>query len=230
MFDLLPESTRTRQRSVWQTGTSIGVHALIITGAVWATRADLVNAEARTVVPVIMVPVDERTVDADRSQPDNAEPAIEARPAPVIPIVTNVPLQVPPVSTDAPPFDPADYDGHGRPGEVMTGVTFPPDSAGTRSIVITSAEADEAPSLLRAGPKVIPPGLAGVAAHVKLQFVIDVNGRVEPQSVKVLETSSDAFDDAARQMVLQSVYRPGRRQGETVRVLVQQGVGFTGED
>ena len=63
MFDLLPESRRTRNRSVWQAGTSIGVHALIITGAVWATRTDLVDAEAHTVVPVIMVPVDERTPD-----------------------------------------------------------------------------------------------------------------------------------------------------------------------
>jgi outer membrane biosynthesis protein TonB len=63
-----------------------------------------------------------------------------------------------------------------------------------------------------------------------LQFVIDVNGKVEPQSLKVVESSSHAFDDAARQMILQSVYRPGRRDGETVRVLVQQGVGFTGED
>ncbi len=230
MFDLLPESTRVRQRSVWQTGTSIGVHALIITGAVWATRADLVTAEAHTVVPVIMVPIDERTVDADRSQPDNAAPVIKARPAPVIPVVTIVPLQVPPVSTDDPPFDPADYDGYGRPGEVVTGVTFPPDSAGTRSIVITSAEADEAPSLLQAGPKVVPPGMDGVAARVRLQFIIGVNGKVEPQSLEVLESSSDAFADAAREMVLHSVYRPGRRQGETVRVLVQQGVGFTGEE
>jgi hypothetical protein len=230
MFDLLPESTRVRQRSVWQTGTSIGVHALIITGAVWATRADLVTAEAHTVVPVIMVPIDERTVDADRSQPDNAAPVIKARPAPVIPVVTIVPLQVPPVSTDDPPFDPADYDGYGRPGEVVTGVTFPPDSAGTRSIVITSAEADEAPSLLKAGPKVVPPGMDGVAARVRLQFIIGVNGKVEPQSLEVLESSSDAFADAAREMVLHSVYRPGRRQGETVRVLVQQGVGFTGEE
>ena len=229
MFDQLPESTRTRHRSVWQTGTSIGVHALIITGAVWATRVDLVNAEARMVVPVIMVPIDERTVDADRSQPDNAEPAIEARPAPVIPIVTNVPLQVPPVSADDPPFDPADYDGHGRPGEVMTGVTFPPDSAGTRSIVITSAEADEAPSLLRAGPKLVPPDLEGIEGHVKLQFIIGVNGRVEPQSLKVLESTGEAFEEPARQMILQSSYRPARRQGETVRVLVQQGVGFAGK-
>ncbi len=226
MFDLLPESTPARQRSVWQTGTSIGVHALIITGAVWATRTGFVEVEARIVVPAVMIPIDDRTVDADRSQPTDVEPVIEARPAPVIPVVTNVPLQVPPVTTDDPPFDPADYDGRGLPGDVVTGVALAPDSAGARTIVITSAEADEAPSLLRAGPKVIPPGLAGIAAHVKLQFIIDGNGRVEPQSLTVLESSSDAFDEAARQMILQSVYRPGRRHGETVRVLVQQGISF----
>lgn len=230
MFDLLPESTRTRHRSIWQTGTSIGVHALIITGAVWATRTDLVDAEARTVVPVVMIPLDDRMLDADRSQPAETQPVLEARPAPVIPVVTTVPLDVPPVTTNPPPFDPADYDGRGRPGDVVTGIAVAPDSVGTRSLVITSAEADEAPSLLRAGPKLVPPDLAGIAGHVKLQFIIGVNGKVEPQSLKVLESSSEAFAEPARLMILRSVYRPARRQGETVRVLVQQGVGFTGAE
>ena len=230
MFDLLPESTRTHHRSVWQTGTSIGVHALIITGAVWATRTDLVDTEARTVVPVIMIPIDDRTLDADRSQPTETAPVLEARPAPILPTVTNVPIDVPPVTTDEPPFDPADFDGRGLPGDVVTGIAVAPDSVGARSLVITSAEADEAPSLLRRGPMVVPPDLAGIAGHVKLQFIIGVNGKVEPQSLKVLESSSEAFDEPARRMILQSVYRPARRQGETVRVLVQQGVGFTAKE
>ncbi|HET7603959.1 MAG TPA: energy transducer TonB [Gemmatimonadales bacterium] len=230
MLDLLPESTRTRHRSVWQTGTSIGVHALIITGAVWATRTDLVDAEAHVVVPIIMVPVDDRTVDVDRSQPAETDPVFEPQPAPSIPVVTNVPVEVPPISTDQPPFDPADFTGRGLPGNAVTGVAIAPDSAGARSIVITSAEADEAPSLLRAGPKLVPPDLAGIEGHVKLQFIIGVNGKVEPQSLKVLESTGEAFEEPARQMILQSVYRPARRQGETVRVLVQQGVGFAGEE
>jgi protein TonB len=229
MFDLLPESRRTRHRSVWQAGTSIGVHALIITGAVWATRTNLVDAEAHTVVPVIMVPVDERTPDVDRSQPAETDPVFEPRPAPSIPVVTSVPIDVPPVNTAQPPFDPADFTGRGLPGDVVTGVAIAPDSAGARSIVIASAEADEAPSLLRAGPKLVPPDLAGIEGHVKLQFIIGVNGRVEPQSLKVLESTGEAFEEPARQMILQSTYRPARRQGETVRVLVQQGVGFEGE-
>lgn len=230
MFDLLPESTRTHHRSVWQTGTSIGVHALIITGAVWATRTDLVDAEARSVVPVIMIPVDHHTIDADRSRPAEPKEAIEPRPAPDIPVVTNVPVAVPPVTTDDPPFASSAFDGRGREGRIQTGVAVPPDSIGARSIVITSAEADEAPSLLQPGPKVVPPGMAGVAARVKLQFIIGVDGKVEPQSVKVLESSSIIFEEPARRMIMESTYRPARRQGETVRVLVQQGVEFTGRE
>lgn len=230
MFDQLLESRRTRQRTVLQAGTSIGVHALIITGAVWATRTDLVNAEARSVVPVIMIPVDDRPLDADRSQPAETESMVVARPAPIIPVVTDVPIDVPPVSTDDPPFDPADYDGLGREGNLLTGVAVPPDSVGARSIVITSAEADEAPSLLQAGPKVVPPGMEGVAARVKMQFIIGVNGKVEPQSLKVLESSSAIFEEPARRMIMQSTYRPARRQGETVRVLVQQGVTFGADE
>ena len=72
--------------------------------------------------------------------------------------------------------------------------------------------------------------MEGVAARVKLQFIIGVNGKVEPQSLKVLESSSAMFDGPARQMITQCTYRPARRHGELVRVLVQQNVAFGAEE
>jgi len=137
-----------------------------------------------------------------------------------------VPLHIPPPSNTDAPFDPSDYTGHGLKGDVLSGVGIAPDSIGARSIVITSAEADEAPSLLRSGPLTPPPGMAGVMARVELQFIIGTDGRVEPSSVAVLGHSSPVFDESAKRMVIGSVYRPGRRNGATIRVLVRQGVNF----
>jgi hypothetical protein len=68
--------------------------------------------------------------------------------------------------------------------------------------------------------------MEGVAARVELQFIIGTDGRVEPASVSVLGHTSAVFDESATRMVIGSVYRPGRRNGSTIRVLVRQGVSF----
>jgi hypothetical protein len=224
MFDRLLESGRQSRRPAWQTGTSIGLHALIITGAVWATRRPVELSIAKVVTPAVIYVPDTHPPDADRSQP--IEPVAMVAPAPSIPAIVNVPLHIPPLSSTDAPFDPSDYTGHGLKGDVLTGIGIAPDSIGARSIVITSAEADEVPSLLRSGPLTPPPGMAGVVARVELQFIIGTDGRVEPASVTVLGHTSAVFDESAKHMVTGSVYRPGRRNGATIRVLVRQGVSF----
>jgi hypothetical protein len=179
---------------------------------------------AKVVTPAVIYVPDTHPPDADRSQP--IEPVAMVAPAPSIPAIVNVPLHIPPLSSTDAPFDPSDYTGHGLKGDVLTGIGIAPDSIGARSIVITSAEADEVPSLLRSGPLTPPPGMAGVVARVELQFIIGTDGRVEPASVTVLGHTSAVFDESAKHMVTGSVYRPGRRNGATIRVLVRQGVSF----
>lgn len=93
-------------------------------------------------------------------------------------------------------------------------------------MIITSAGADEAPVLLRAGRMVVPAGIAVVPAQVEVQFIIGTDGRVEADSVTVLSSTSRVFDAAARAMIVASGYRPGRRNGTPVRVLARQGVIF----
>ena len=59
-----------------------------------------------------------------------------------------------------------------------------------------------------------------------LEFVVDTLGRVEPQSVRVVRSSHAEFENAAIDVIVESVYRPGRIRGRAVRVLVQQEIGF----
>ena len=58
------------------------------------------------------------------------------------------------------------------------------------------------------------------------QVVIDTSGHPEPPSFKVLSSTNQAFNEPAREMIMKSVYRPGRVRGQAVRVQVQQAVGF----
>ena len=122
--------------------------------------------------------------------------------------------------------------GHRRRGYVATatrgvasgvvGGTGPVDL----NTVVTSAEADEQPQLLSAGPKRTPPGREGVPARVQFEFIVDTLGRAESRSLKVISSTNKLFEEPAREMVLKSVFKPGRQGGRAVRVLVMQAVTF----
>jgi hypothetical protein len=117
------------------------------------------------------------------------------------------------------------FTGKGIEGGVATGVvggTGPVDL----NTVVTSAEADEQPQLLSAGPKRTPPGMEGVPARVQFEFIVDTLGRAESRSIKVLNSTNKLFEEPAREMVLKSVFKPGRQGGRPVRVLVTQAVTF----
>ncbi len=60
----------------------------------------------------------------------------------------------------------------------------------------------------------------GVAGNVQVQFVIDPTGKVEPESVEVLQASTPAFGDAAREAAKKIEFYPGKAKGQTVRTKV----------
>jgi TonB family protein len=79
----------------------------------------------------------------------------------------------------------------------------------------------EKPSVLT-GQLIYPPLLeqAGIGGQVSIQAIVDTTGRVEPSSIKIIQSSNPAFEQAARSYVLKALWRPGRVRGRAVRVLV----------
>lgn len=67
----------------------------------------------------------------------------------------------------------------------------------------------------------------GVEGQVTLEFVVRRDGRVDPTSVVVIETSHEAFSQPAIEMVRRTQFRAGKRDGQVVPVRVQQEVAFT---
>jgi periplasmic protein TonB len=60
----------------------------------------------------------------------------------------------------------------------------------------------------------------GVGGSVQVQFVIDPNGKVEPESIEVLQASTPAFGDAAKEAAKKIEFHPGKSKGQTVRTKV----------
>ncbi len=81
-----------------------------------------------------------------------------------------------------------------------------------------SCQAPVYPAMLRA---------AHMEGRVRLQFVVDTLGRVEPSSVRPIQSTHSQFVDAARRALLTCRYRPARFQEAPVRVLVQAPFVFT---
>ena len=63
---------------------------------------------------------------------------------------------------------------------------------------------------------------------VKLRFIIDASGRVEPNSVEIVSAPDSDYAAAARATILEFHYSPGRRYGIAVRTRVSTEIEYTG--
>ncbi len=89
-----------------------------------------------------------------------------------------------------------------------------------------ASELSQKPTVIKC-EQVPPPGtMAGRNGVVLLAYIVDTMGRVEPNSVRVLEASHRGFAPAAAASVRSCLLRPGRQDGRAVRTLVQQRVSF----
>lgn len=109
----------------------------------------------------------------------------------------------------------------GIPGVDSTGSALP-------ATVLTESEVDDLPVLLAPGALRYPAVLAAarIDGAVTLEFVIDTEGRVEPDGVRVLSTTHDGFTAAAQEAVRTTRFRPAKKNGHPVPVRVRQTVTF----
>jgi protein TonB len=94
--------------------------------------------------------------------------------------------------------------------------------------LVLAGEVDEPVVVVEQGIPKYPRTLAerGVSGRVVLEFVVDTTGAVEPPSLRVLSSTAQAFEAAAREAVLATRFRPARMRGRPVRQLARQPVSF----
>ncbi len=104
-------------------------------------------------------------------------------------------------------------------------VSAPIDSS---RMVFNSVEVDELPELVRELRPRYPEGLqrAGVSGVVQVEYVVGSDGRVNPQSVRALSSTHPAFFLAALEALRDARFKPARRRGSSIAVLVQQTIRF----
>jgi protein TonB len=66
----------------------------------------------------------------------------------------------------------------------------------------------------------------GVEGRVVVEFVIDTAGKVQPASIRIVESTHAVFEPATLEAVAKGLFQPARLSGYPVRQLSRQSVRF----
>jgi TonB family protein len=228
MFDNLMESNPNkagRFSSAFSGSTlSLAIHTGVIYAAVVATMGGPEEA-AEIVADTQMVFIQEQPEEEAPPPPEVLDlPPPKGFRTLAAPIA--IPTGIPPVDLSQ-QFDPRDFSGVGVEEGIFEGVEEegPVDLAQ----VFTEAVVDEPPERISCPPPEYPRMMqqAGVEGVVVMQGVVDTTGRIERESVEVIQSTQRAFDGPALQLLRRCIFRPGRVRGQAVRVLIQLPVQFS---
>jgi TonB family protein len=232
-----------RKRRLWSPRTvaaSIVVHGVLAAGFVMAIRStDPPGEEIRPLVdfPTDPVPPERREPAPPAPQPEETHPGggqtVE------LPAPETVPDSIPEQAPHLRPLLEEHLTGVGEVGTVfarrgpdpaLPAVSTPPPDENLPIFYapIPADSADVQPELAnrRQAEMILqrnyPPLLRdeGAMGRTTVQLVIDQDGKVEPGSVRVQESTHNAFEGAAVRAVEQFRFRPAMLNGQRVAVLV----------
>ena len=223
MFDTLIESRPKKKplrERLPQAMSSLVFHGLVIWGAVVATLgAGAQAAVDKLDTNMVFIAPEEEQQEEEPPPPEFEAPeqTFTSLSAPI-----SIPTNIPPINLDE-KFDPTAFSGIGIE-KVMESTAFDIDPGQA----FIEALVDEKPALI-SSPSLDYPDLlrqAGIEGTVVLEFIVDTTGHAERNSVRALASTNKAFEVGAINMIIGSLFRPGRVRGQAVRVLVQQPIAF----
>jgi TonB family protein len=68
---------------------------------------------------------------------------------------------------------------------------------------------------------------AGTEGTVVLEFVVEVDGKAVPSSIRVLTSTHEGFESPAIEMIGGCLFQPGKKGDQPVRVLTRMPINFT---
>lgn len=238
---------RGRKRRVWSPGTiaaSVGAHLLLLAGAVSAAGGDPHEHDDDGIEDVTYHEIAKpRVATPPAVEPRTPPPPRSDAPTPklgdhrVIENVPAVPTSIPEVDPNE-KFDASEYSGEGRQdGNVIVDNPPPssepaepgnPEPAGDGNDVVDVSMVEELPELSNRSQaerllRQNYPDLlrdAGVTGRTIVTMIINAEGRVEPGSVRVVESTHEAFSEPAVKVAERMRFRPAKLNRQAVPVLI----------
>ena len=229
MFENLIESKPRRERTLGETIASVIAHVIVI-----AVAVKLTSGAAETVKKIL---ADSHMLFIKAPEPPPPPPppdqkvVVSANPPPqgfqTIMPPRVIPTEIPPVNLNE-KFDPKNFSGKGVEGGLATGVVGGTGPVTTQD-TYTEAQVDDPMLQTNCPEPKSPPALktVGVQGSVTLRYVVGTDGRAEPGSVRVVNSTNKAFEEPAVETINKCTYKPAKIKGTPVRQLVEQNVRFT---
>ncbi|HEU0014275.1 MAG TPA: energy transducer TonB [Longimicrobium sp.] len=252
MFNKLVASEG-RKKSFWSPTTiivSIVLHGALVAGA-WAANLNAEGGKKKNEELVDFMEVEEdKPKEPEPEKPKEPEPPPpepEEAPPPVakgfqelIPPEEPPPVIAPPSATEQ-EVKVEDFSGVGKSGGVAEGVetgvqqstverTAPPDEGTYElSAVEEMPRVTNAAEFGRALERNYPPLArdAGLEATVTVRFRVLEDGRVDPESISIVDSTSEQFNEPTRRAVTRLRFRPAKVGNQPVKVWVDQPVRWT---
>jgi protein TonB len=209
MFTTLIESTPHREPYGGARLVSTLFHSALIVGAIYATA----SGAASKVVATAATQAQKILWVKPSAQPQSA-PARPAKPkAKAVVAPPKVPTTTPAVDPHAQPTPEPDAGaatnlaGGGTPG------AFNSFEVDVEVVAIAGPVRPQYPNMLR---------LSGTEGQVIAQFVVNDNGRADPNTFRVVSSTHKLFSDAVSRALPQMRFKPAKIGGKPVSQLVQQ--------
>lgn len=211
------------KRARW-TMASVSLHGALIAGAIiLTTQAPAIVDQPVPIIPIVpYVPA---------PQPPEPAPSQPGPALPGVPAIPSLPMTLPNVPTFdagrpfAPAISPGDiFDRPSAPIATRGAATRDVHTAGSVERIASPIAGNGSPDYPR------PLRNAGMEGSVVVTFVVDTAGRAEPASITIISATHPLFADAVRRWLTRTRYAPAEIDGQRVRQLVQQEVGFEIKD
>ena len=230
MFNNLIESKAKKQRSPAGTAVSVIVHAVLISGAVYATAHATIAAEKPKEEKVTLVEMKKNDPPPPKEPPPPPPKNVVVAPpvAKGFQVLTppiNIPDVIPKVDLSKRVTDASDFSGKGVAGGRANGdanIKSAPTVNTDQPYFEFQVEKQAATvpgSLTAAYPEILKS--SGGDGKVTAQFVVDTSGRADMSTWKVLESTNDLFSQAAKDGVRKARFYAAEIGGKKVKQLVQ---------
>ena len=221
VLKLLESRRKTGTKRLFGVGVaSLAIHSAMIAGVVYATPHAAPRDDQVRMGPTVVLLAPQEQQTAAEPPPVQLGDALQG--FQTVAVSVQIPTDMPPVDLQQ-RFDPKDYSSSGVDGSRASDIVV------SGNEVYAEALVEERPALLSAPAPVYPTLLrqAGIQGRVILPAVIDTTGRVEPASVRIMESAHPAFDQPTKDWLLKALFRPARLHGRGVRVFINLLVDYS---
>jgi periplasmic protein TonB len=222
MFQAMPLGTNRSSRA--RAGlAALVLHLTVVTAAVHGTGG--------TMPAATRAPVDTIRIELPRAR--SAERTSKQVPVrSELPVMPSAPLVPPPLDQrQSPPLQP-DVSSLGQVlstlrASALAGAEIPGSASGD-TLPVAAGDVDRLPELLGDLAPRYPDELqaAGLTGETVVEYVIGPEGRVVRSTIRVVQTTHPALARSVIEALTSARFRPGRRAGQVVAVLVRQRIRF----